>query len=32
MVRAIDEGRQLGNHDYLVIKTRKIRELAANAA
>lgn len=29
LVRAIDKGRELGNHDHLVIKTRKIRDLAA---
>lgn len=31
LVRAIDKGREQGSNDYLVIKTRKIRDLA-NAA
>jgi hypothetical protein len=29
LVRAIDKGRELGNHDHLAIKTRKIRALTA---
>lgn len=29
LVRAIDTGRELGNHNHLLIKTRNIRDLAA---